>query len=97
MHTLSLHLPALATLLGARTLSDSSPSVPSAALGRATGGMTFVIFVLLITFVAGMTHAARGVAALIAQFLRVAAVMTSVLLTILIAIAIIVAMLIQQH
>jgi hypothetical protein len=49
------------------------------------------------TFVAGMTRAARGVAALISQFLRVAAALTSVLLTILIAIAIVVAVLVQQH
>lgn len=97
MHTLSLHLPAMATLAGMRHLADSSPAGSSSALGRATGGMTFVIFVLLITFVAGMTHAARGVAALISQFLRVAAALTSVLLTILIAIAIVVAVLVQQH
>lgn len=97
MHILSLHLPTMATLVGMRHLADTSLAAPSSALGRATGGMTSVIFVLLMTFVAGMTRAARGVAALISQFLRVAAALTSVLLTILIAIAIVVAVLVQQH
>src|SRR5579862_9681579 len=97
MHTLSLHLPAMATLVGMRHLADTSPAGPSLALGRATGGLTSVIFVLLIAFVAGMTHAVRGVAALISQFLRIAAALTSALLTILIAIAIVVAVLVQQH
>lgn len=97
MHTLSLHLPTMATLLGMRHLADTSPASPSIALGRATGGLTFVIFVLLITFVAGLTYAARGVAALISQFLQVAAALTSALLTILITIAIVVAVLVQQH
>ena len=54
----------MATLVGMRHLADTSLAAPSSALGRATGGMTSVIFVLLMTFVAGMTRAARGVAAL---------------------------------
>jgi len=95
--TLSLHLPALATLLTARP----GPFLHAAGAYRsatsAAGGLTMTVVVLVATILAVLTRAVRGVVALLGQFLQMAAAMASVLVIMLIAIVVAFAVLAAHH
>jgi hypothetical protein len=62
----------------------------------AAGGTSIAVVVLVVAFLALMASAARGLAAMLAEFLRVAAAMTSFLFTMALAVAVAVVLLLHH-
>jgi hypothetical protein len=83
LNTITPHL-AVATVLAVRHLGYVHPlATPSAATANVSGGMALAAVVLVLALLAAIARAARGLAALAAEFLRVAAEMTSAVLILL--------------
>jgi hypothetical protein len=92
MNTLMAHLT-VASLLAVHHLDKAQPSAAGAPATQSVGSVGLALLLLVIIFLAIMAKAARGMADLIAGFLRVAASMTwgvVLLVVILIAIAVLV-------
>lgn len=92
MNTIAPHL-AVATVLAARHLSYIRPSATVRMAAQAAGA---TIAVLALAFLVAIAWAARSLVALLAQFLQVAAAMTSVLFTMVIAVVVAVALLVHH-
>jgi hypothetical protein len=76
MHTIAIHLTG-ASILAVRHLSNARPLAASGSVAQSLGTIGLAVLVILVAFFAMMARAARGMADLIAGFLRVAASMTS--------------------
>jgi hypothetical protein len=93
MHTIVIHLSG-ASVLAVRHLGNARPSAASSSVAPSLGSIGLAFLVILIAFFAMMTRAARGMADLIAGFLRVAASMTA---GVVILIGVIVVFLLASH
>lgn len=95
MHTITPHLTQAAILaawhLGAGPLAATAPKVPQ-ALGVVAVGAVIVA----LAFLSAMVRAARRFAALIAEFVQLAAAVTSYMLTVVIALALFVVVLVRH-
>jgi succinate dehydrogenase/fumarate reductase cytochrome b subunit len=86
MHTIVIHLSG-ASVLAVRHLANARRSAAgSGSAAQSLGSIGLVFLVILIAFFAMMARAARGMADLIAGFLRVAASMTSGLVVLVVVI-----------
>lgn len=83
MHTIASQVT-LATVLAVRHLSDVRSSASSRLAAPSVGTVGLGLVLVIVAFLAMMAGAARGLATLITEFLRVAASMTSALLIMLI-------------
>lgn len=97
MVTLSPHLPALATLLTARSGAMLHAAGAYRSGTGAASGLTMTVFALVVAVLAVLTRAVRGIVALLGQFLQMAAAMASVLVIMLIAIVVAVGVLAAHH
>jgi hypothetical protein len=95
VNTITPHL-AVATVLAARHLSSWRPSAIAPKATLAAGGTSIAVVFLVVAFLALMASAARGLAAVLAEFLRVAAAMTSFLFTVAMAVAVAVVLLLHH-
>jgi hypothetical protein len=87
MNTIAPHLT-VATVLAAHHLGQVGLPVAARMVAQPASGITTVAVVLVIVFVAAMARAARGVAALMSEFLQLAAALMSVLLAMVVAVVI---------
>lgn len=94
MNTISIHL-AIATLATGLP-SYTHASGIAGAVAQTAGSLTLAIVILAVALLVAMARAARGLAILMSQFLKVAAAMSSVLLTTLISIVVAVALLVHH-
>jgi hypothetical protein len=85
MHTIAPHV-AVATVLALRHVRYVGPPAPLRFAAPSAGTLGLGLVVVIVAFLAVMAGAARGLATLMTEFLRVAASMTSVLLIMLIVI-----------
>jgi hypothetical protein len=85
VNTLALHFTD-ATIRAACDLRNARSLATVETGGQAVGAMGIIFVALIATFLAMMVKAARGMAALISEFLRLAASITTVLFTLLIAV-----------
>lgn len=92
MTTIASHLT-VATVLAVRHLSYAHPSAAVRTATQSARVMGLTVLILIVAFLAMMASAARVMAALMSEFLRVAATMTSVLFAALIAVVVAVALL----
>lgn len=76
MHTIVIHFTG-ASILAVRQLHSARPPAASNSVAQSLGSIGLALLVVLIVFFAMMARAARGMADLIAGFLRLAASMTS--------------------
>jgi hypothetical protein len=95
MNTLPPHLM-LATALVARQLSLTWPSAAERTSVGGAPSIGLVVVILAVVFLAAMIRAARAMANLMSQFLRIATEMTSVLFTLTLVI-IVAGVLITHH
>jgi hypothetical protein len=97
--TIAPHL-AVASVLTARHLSYLRPSaiakLAAPAASRAAGGLALVAMVVIGGFLAAVAAAARGLADLFAQFVRLASAMMSALAVTVIAVLAAVALLVHH-
>lgn len=90
MHTIVIHLTG-ASILAVRHLHNARPAAGSNTAAQSLGPIGLALFAILIVFFAMMVKAARGMADLIAGFLRLAASMTSgVVILVIVLIAVVV-------
>jgi hypothetical protein len=94
LNTITPHL-ALATIHAVRHLDLVRSLAAAKAPARSTGGITLVILVVIVTLLAGLARAARGMAELMSELLRVAAQMTSAFFVVVIVIGVAVVLLIH--
>jgi len=85
MHTIASHVT-VATVLALRHARYVGPPAPVRFAVPSVGTLGLGLVLIIAAFLAMMAGAARGLATLITEFLRVAASMTSVLLIMLIII-----------
>jgi hypothetical protein len=83
-------------MLAARHLDHVRSLAAARAAASTTGGLTMVVVVLIVALLAGLARAARGLATLASEFLRVAAEMTSAFFAMIIVIAVAVVLLIHR-
>jgi hypothetical protein len=96
LNTITPHL-AVATVLAVRHLGYLRPlAAQPAAAANVSGGMALVAVLLVFALLGAIARAARGLAALAAEFLRVAAEMTSAFLILLLVVAVAVVLLIRH-
>ncbi|MGH3156866.1 MAG: hypothetical protein ACRDNF_09860 [Streptosporangiaceae bacterium] len=91
MHTIVIHLTG-ASILAVRHLSNARPAAASSSAAKSLGSIGLVLVTVVILSFAMMAKAARGMAELIAGFLRLAASMTSgvvILVIVLIAVVLV--------
>ncbi len=90
MNTIAPHLT-VATVLAVRHLSYMNPSAAARTATQSASAMGLTVLILIVAFVVMMTSAARGMAALMSEFLRIAATMTFVtLIVVVVAVALLV-------
>lgn len=87
MHTIVPHVT-MATVMAVRHFSYVRPSATARLAAPSAGTLGLGLMLVIVAFLALMAGAARGLATLISEFLRVAASMTSVLLIMLIVVVI---------
>jgi hypothetical protein len=85
MHTIVIHLTG-ASVLAVRHLNNARPSAADSSVAQSFGSIGLAFLVVLIAFFAMMARAARGMADVIAGFLRVAASMTSGVVVLVVAV-----------
>jgi hypothetical protein len=95
--TLSPHLPALATLLTARSGAMLHAAGAYRTGTGAASGLTMTVVAIVAAVLAVLTRAIRGVVALLGQFLQMAAAIAGVLVIMLIAIVVAVGVLVAHH
>jgi succinate dehydrogenase/fumarate reductase cytochrome b subunit len=88
MHTIVIHFTG-ASVLAVRQLKNARPSAAGSSVAQSLGSIGLAFLVILIVFFAMMARAARGMADLIAGFLRVAASMTSGLVLLIVIIVVV--------
>jgi hypothetical protein len=94
LNTITPHL-ALATIHAARHLDHVRSLAAAQRAASATGGITLVVVVLIVAVLAGLSRAARSLAALASEFLRVAAELTSAFFIMMVVVAVAVVLLIH--
>jgi uncharacterized membrane protein len=95
MNSITPHL-VLATAHTLSYLRRVSPSAASRQAAQALGGMMLVVTAVIGVFLAAITSAARSLASVLAQFVRLATVMLSAVVVIVIVILIAAALLIHR-
>ena len=95
MTTIAPHL-AVATMLAVRHLGSVRPMAAAKLAGRTLGGLALVAMLVTGAFLAAVASAARGLAAVLAQFVRLAATVTSALLMMFVAALAVLALLIHH-
>ncbi len=94
MNTIAPHLT-VATVLAAGHLGQVRFPDAARTVAQPAGGIATAVILLVVVFVAALARAARGLAALMSEFLQLAAAMMSVFLTI--VVAVIVAAILLAH
>jgi hypothetical protein len=94
MHTIAPHL-AVATVLAAQHLRPVRPLAAAKAAGQLAGGVIVLALVVVVAALASIASAARGLAALLSEFLRLAAAVTSAVF--LMGMAVVVALALLLH
>ena len=95
MNTIAPHL-AMATVLAARHLRLVALSAAPGLAAQAAGGMILIIMALATALMAALASAVRGLVALLSEFLRVAAAMTSFLFTTVIVVVVAAALVVHH-
>jgi hypothetical protein len=95
MSRITLHL-ALATVLAAPDLRSLAPAAAAKLAAQAIGVTLFMALLVIGAFVATVASAARGLAAMLAEFVRLATAMLSAMVLMLIVILVAVALLIHR-
>lgn len=94
MHTIALD-PVVATVLAVRHLGPVRPLAAAKAAGQLAGGVIVLALVVVVAALASIASAARGLAALLSEFLRLAAAVTSAVF--LMGMAVVVALALLLH
>ena len=95
MHTITPHL-AQATIHALWHLSLVRPKAAASTVPQTVGVVTVGAVVVVLAFVTAMVRATRRFAALIAEFLQLAAAVTSYMFTVLITVALFVIVLMRH-
>lgn len=95
MNTIAPHL-AVATILVAGHIGHARASAAARAAPQITGGITLLALVLGVAVLAAVASAARGLAVLLSEFVRLAAAMMSTLFIMAIAAVAVVALLLHR-
>jgi hypothetical protein len=95
VNTIASHL-AGTTMFAARHLGFGHVVAAPAMATRATGGLALAVALFVTGFLVAIAWTARRMAALLGQFLQVAAAMTSVLFTMVLAVVVGLALLVHH-
>jgi hypothetical protein len=76
MHTIAPHM-VVATILAAGHLGHPRLTLASKAAAQVAGGITLMVLVLAVIILAALASAARGLTALLSEFVRLAAATVS--------------------
>ena len=95
MTTITPHL-AVATVLTVRHLSYLRPAAAAKLANPVAGGAALVAMIVVGAFLAVLAAAARGLAAVLAQFVRLASAMASALTVTIVAVLATVALLVHH-
>ncbi len=80
----------------ARAVSHLAPVVTATPAGQAAGGLALVAMVVIAIFLTAGASAARGLAAVLAQFVRLATAMTSAVVLLVVVVVMAAALLIHR-
>ncbi len=99
MYSVTTHSVTATILAGGSTvlghhLVAAGPAAGAAALAAGTAAM--IVVIVVIAFIAVLTRAAKALAEILGQFLRIASIMTGTLCTMLISAVFIVALLVRH-